>query len=265
MVSVDRRVTPGPPRWPGLAVLEYYLVSYRRTWRASVLSSFLLPVLSMLGFGLGVGAYVTGGVSGVRYFDYVVPGLVASTAAQVAVGEATWPVFGNFEWIKIYFAQASAPLRIRDVLGGHLAFVCLRVLASGAVFLAVAAAFGAVHSAWALATLPVLVLVGLSVAAPVFGYTASVSSDSYLALLFRFGVIPMTLFSGVFFPVGSLPAVLRAGAYALPLWHGVDLCRAATLGVPPEWSVPGHLLVLAGWSAVGWLLARARFRRRLVV
>nr|WP_232533786.1 ABC transporter permease [Plantactinospora sp. KBS50] len=261
----EQRVVSAPPRWPGLAVLEYYLVSYRRTWRASVLSSFLLPVLSMLGFGLGVGAYVTGGVAGVPYFDYVVPGLMAATAAQVAVGESTWPVFSNFEWMKTYFAQAAAPLRVRDVLVGHLGFVCLRVLASGLVFLAVAAAFGAVHSVWALVVAPVLVLVGLAVAAPVFGYTSSVSSDNYLALLFRFGVIPMTLFSGVFFPVGSLPVVLRAVAYALPLWHGVDLCRAAALGVAPDWSVAGHLIVLAGWSVFGWFLARTRFRRRLVV
>lgn len=75
----------------------------------------------------------------------------------------------------------------------------------------------------------------------------------------------MSLFSGVFFPVESLPGPLRALAYALPLWHGVDLTRAATLGMPPEWSASGHLLVLAGWAAAGWLLARDRFTRRLVV
>ena len=41
---------------------------------------------------------------------------------------------------------------------------------------------------------------------------ASITSDSYLAILFRFAVIPMTLFAGVFFPVESLPAdQLEAG------------------------------------------------------
>ena len=59
----------------------------------------------------------------------------------------------------------------------------------------------------------------------------------------------------MFFPVESLPAVLRWLAYASPLWHGVDLCRAATLGVAPEWSVTGHLAYLALWAAAGCWLA----------
>lgn len=264
-MSVVQDARPRPMRVPALSVLEYHLVGYRRTWRGSALSSFLLPLLSMLGFGLGVGAYVKGGVAGVSYFDYVVPGLIASTALQVAIAESSWTVLSNFEWIKAYFGQVATPLRPGDILAGHLSFVGFRVLTSSAVFLTVAAAFGAVHSVWALAILPVLLLLGLAVAAPTTAFTASISSDSYLSLLFRFGVIPMTLFSGVFFPVESLPTALRWVAYASPLWHGADLCRAATLGAAPQWSVTGHLLYLAAWVAVGWLLARARFRRRLVL
>jgi lipooligosaccharide transport system permease protein len=252
-------------RVPALAVLEYFLVSYRRVWRSSVFSSFLLPLLTMLGFGLGVGGYITAGVDGVSYLDFVVPGLIASTALQVAVAESAWPVLSSFEWIKTYFAQAATPLRVADIVGGQLAFVLVRVLSSSAVFLLVAAAFGTLHSPWALATLPLVLLLGAAVATPVFAYTASIKSDSYLALLFRFAVIPMTLFGGVFFPVESLPVVLRWLAYASPLWHGVDLCRAATLGAAPQWSIPGHLLYLAAWAVAGWWLARASFRRRLVI
>ncbi len=250
---------------PALAVYEYHLVCYRRTWRGSAAYSFVLPLLTMLGFGVGVGSYVEGGVGGVPYLDWIVPGLIASTAVQVGVGESTWPVLGNFEWNRIYFSQAAAPLRAADILGGHLGFVLTRTLMSCVAFLAVAAAFGTVHSVWALATLPVALLLGFAVAAPTFAYAASVSTDSYLAILLRFGVIPMSLFSGVFFPVEALPGLLRWVAYVLPLWHGVDLSRAATLGVAPQWSITGHLLYLSAWAAAGWWLAHARFRRRLVV
>jgi lipooligosaccharide transport system permease protein len=246
-------------------VFEYHLVGYRRMWRGSVFSSFVLPLLTVLGFGLGVGAYVTRGVEGVPYLDWVVPGLLASTAVQTAFGESTWPVLGSFEWGRLYFAQAASPLRVTDILGGHLAFVVFRAVLSTAAFLVVAGVFGVLHSPWAAGTLPLAVLLAAAVAAPTFAYAASVHSDSYLMLLMRFAVLPMSLFSGVFFPVASLPTVLRWLAYASPLWHGVELCRDATLGRAPGWSLLWHLGYLAAWAGAGWWLAHGVFRRRLVV
>ncbi|GLZ01317.1 ABC transporter permease [Actinoplanes sp. NBRC 103695] len=245
-------------------VLEYHLVSYRRVWRGSALSSFLLPLLTVLGFGLGVGAYVDG-VDGVPYLDWLVPGLIASTAMQVGIGEATWPVLGGFEWRRTYFGHAAAPLRISDILDGHLAFVVFRVLTTVSAFLLVAAAFGALHSWWSLAVLPIVALVGLAVAAPTFAYSATIRSEGYLSILMRLGMLPMSLFSGVFFPIDQMPDVLVGLAYALPLWHGVELARLATLGLAPQLPVAAHLLVLAAWIGGGWVLARHRFRRRLVV
>ena len=261
-VDVTRRA---PAPWSGAwAVFEYNLVGYKRTWRGSVFSSFLLPLLTMLGFGVGVGAYVQGGVGGVSYLDYVVPGLIASTAMQVAIGDSSWPVLGNFEWTKIYYAQAAAPLRVGDILAGHLMVVVFRVLTSVVAFLGIAAIFGAIPSASGVLTLPIAVLLGIAVAAPTVAYSATIRSDSYTVLLFRFGVIPMSLFAGVFFPVESMPVALRWLAYLSPLWHGVDLSRAATLGVTPAWSATGHVLYLLLWVVVGWWLAHLRFRKRLV-
>lgn len=246
------------------AVFEFYLVQYRRTWRASAISSFVLPLLSVLGFGVGVGAYVSG-VDGVPYLDWLVPGLIASTALQVAMFESTWPVLAGFQWTYRYEGQAATPARLDDILGGNLLYVVFRALTSIVAFLLVAAAFGALHSPWALATPAVAALLAFAVAAPTFAYSASFDSDSYLAILYRFTVIPLSLFSGVFFPVESMPVEFRWLAYVSPLWHAVDLTRAATLGVAPEWSAVGHLLYLGAWAVGGYLLARARFRKRLVV
>ncbi|WP_326552489.1 ABC transporter permease [Micromonospora sp. NBC_01813] len=249
---------------PALSVLEFHLTGYRRTWRSSVFSSFLLPLLMVLSFGVGVGAYVDTRIDGFGYLDWIVPGLIASTAVQVAIGESSWPVLGGFSWHKIYFSQVAAPLRIGDIVGGLLGFVLLRTATSVLAFLLVATTFGALHSGWSVLTLPVVLLLAASVALPVIAFSATVTSDSYLAILFRFAVIPMTLFAGVFFPVESLPVVVRPLAYLSPLWHGVDLCRAAALGIQPVWSVPGHLAYLALWAGAGWWLATRQFRKRLI-
>ncbi|MGX6607760.1 ABC transporter permease [Micromonosporaceae bacterium Da 78-11] len=250
---------------PALSVLEYHLVNYRRTWRGSALSTLVIPLLTMLGFGVGVGAYVSAGVGGVPYLEWIVPGLIASTAVQAAFGEATWPVLSYFEWLKVYFAQAAAPLRVVDILGGHLAFMLFRITLSAAAFLAVAACFGALHSWWAPLAVVVAMLVGLAVAAPTTAYSAMITSDSYLAILMRFAVLPMSLFSGVFFPVDSLPVLLRWVAYALPLWHGVELSRDALLGLAPGVAGLWHVVYLLAWCAGGCFLAHRQFRRRLVI
>jgi len=252
---------------PALAVLESDLVGYKRTWRGSAMSSFVLPVLFVLGFGVGVGSFVDAGgrLGDVRYLDYIVPGMIAATALQVAFGESSWPVMSKFVWVRTYQAQVATPLRVVDILAGDLLFVALRVVSTAAVFVAVTAVFGAVHSPWAVAVPLVAGLLGLATAAPTFAYAALLDTDSYFPLLQRFVVIPMSLFSGVFFPVESLPAAVRWLAYGSPLWHAVEVCRAATFGSGDPVRLAGHLAYLAAWAVVGFWLARLAYRRRLVV
>jgi lipooligosaccharide transport system permease protein len=249
---------------PTLAVFEHQLVAYRRTWRGTVLSSFLLPVLFLLAMGLTVGGYIDrGGALGIRYLDYIAPGLLASTALQVAVGESTWPVLAGFQWTRTYHSMRATPVRVIDMVTGHLGYVLLRVLLSATGFLVVMAFFGALHSVRAVAALPVAVLVGLATAAPVFAYAATIRTDGLFAVLFRFAVVPMTLFAAVFFPIDSLPFAARLLAYVSPLWHGVELTRAATLGTSTAWGAGMHIACLALWAAVGYALALRRFDRRL--
>jgi lipooligosaccharide transport system permease protein len=251
-----------------LTVLETNLTAYRRVWRGSVLSSFVLPILFVLGFGVGVGKFVDlGGKLGpVHYLDYIVPGMLASTVVQVAFGESAWPVMSKFLWIRVYHAWVAAPLRIVDIVGGELLFMLLRIVSTAAVFLAVTAAFGAIHSWWALAVVPICGLLGAAIAAPLLAFAAHVQQDGYFPLLMRFVVIPMSLFAEVFFPIAKLAEPLRWLAYLSPLWHGVVLCRACTLpgfGMP-WWMVIVHLAYLSVWLVVGFWLSLRTFRRRLV-
>jgi lipooligosaccharide transport system permease protein len=250
---------------PTVAAFGYHLTAYRRTWRGSVLSSFLLPSLFLVSMGVTVGRYVDarGNSLGTSYLDFIAPGVLASTALNVAVGESTYPVFGAFNWTRSYHVMRASPLTIGDMLRGQLAYVMMRVLIAAAGFLIVLTPFGVVHSPWVLAVLPICMLTGFACAAPVFGVSATVASDAMFAVVFRFAVLPMTLFAGVFFPVQGLPPPARLLAYVSPLWHGVELCRAATLGTAPPWGVPAHLGVLLVWAVGGYLFARWRFQKRL--
>jgi lipooligosaccharide transport system permease protein len=248
------------------AVLEYHLAGYRRVWRGTVFSSFVMPVLFFLGMGLAVGEYVDrGGRLDLPYQQFIGAGLLAFTGVQIAMMESSYSVLGGFKWQRIYYGMAAAPLRVGDMVAGQLGYIALRIVIAATAFLVVMVPFGAVRSVWALLAPAVAALVGLAVAAPMFAFSASVEGVNLLAVMFRFALLPMMLFSGVFFPVGQLPELLQPVAYALPLWHGVELCRAAVLGVGAAWPVPAHLGCLGIWFAGGFGLAIARFRRRLAV
>ena len=114
-------------------------------------------------------------------------------------------------------------------------------------------------------TIPVATLTGLAFAAPIMAYATTRENDSAFAGLFRFGVLPMFLFSGTFFPISQLPAAIRPVAYAIPLWHGVTLCRELSVGHVTLPGVVVHLAYLALWVALGTWAALVTTRRRLVV
>jgi lipooligosaccharide transport system permease protein len=128
----------------------------------------------------------------------------------------------------------------------------------------VIAAFGGVRSAGAVLALLVAMLAGLAVAAPVTAFSAGVEDEgSAFSVLFRLVLIPMTLFSGTFFPVDRLPAWVRPVTWASPLWHGTELARGAALGRWATLPALGHAAFLVAVLVVGAAVGAVRFRRRL--
>jgi lipooligosaccharide transport system permease protein len=252
-----------------LRQLDYWATVYRRVWRGTVVTSFVLPLLYLAGIGIGLGRYVddagsTAALGGLSYLDYVGPGLLATTAMQTAVGESTYPVLAFFLWQKVYDAMIATPLRVRDVLIGHLSYVVVRLTTTCAVLLVVLSIFGVVTSvAGGLGALAVAVLVGLAFATPLFALSARLKNDNGFALVYRLGLIPMFLFSGAFFPTSQLPAAIAWLAWLTPVWHGVELCRALMTGQATLLPALGNIGYLLLWVVAGWWLAEQAFRRRL--
>lgn len=249
-----------------LRAYEYWLVVYRRVWRGTITSSILNPVLYLTAMGVGLGTIVNKGRGtplGIPYLDFVAPGMLAAVAMQVASIESSFPVRGAIKWNRQYLAMLATPLRVADLVGGHLLYVATRVAVSAMLYLAAIAAFGAVHSPWALLGIPLCVLIGLSFAGPISAISAYADEEVFNPL-FRFIVMPMFLFSGSFFPVTRLPHGLRELAYATPLWHGVDLMRHLTLGTPTLGWAAIHVGYLALWAAAGVYAARLAYRTKLV-
>jgi lipooligosaccharide transport system permease protein len=252
----------------GRRQFDYWLTVYKRTWKGTLVSSFLLPLLYLAAMGIGLGSFVdsngTGALGGVSYLQYIAPGLLASTGLQIAVGEATYPVLSGLKWQKFYYSMIATPLRPADVVYGQLAFIAFRVTSTCLVFLVVITAFGGLESPLGLLGLPVALLVGMAAAAPVAAYATKLENDAGFAMIFRFGVVPAFLFSGAFFPVSQLPNWIEWLAYVSPLWHGVELSRDLSLGTVDPWIALLNVGYLSAWFAIGTRLAVRGFTRKLV-
>lgn len=256
------------------SVLGYWLAIYRRIWPSTVISSFLAPLLYLAGMGYGLGALIDSGdrtaVPGVPYVAFVATGLLAAQAMQTAAAETTYSVFGAIKWLRTYEAMLATPLRVVDLVRGHLAYLALRLTLVTTIFVGVALTLGAMRGWLALAAIPAAVLGGLAFATPIYAFTTLQRSDEGFNILNRFVIMPLFLFSGTFFPLGQLPTVLQAIGWACPLTHAVTLTRALGLGPgTPMWITPGqaalHVGYLALWAALGYVASVRLLRRRMVV
>jgi lipooligosaccharide transport system permease protein len=254
------------PMW--LRVSAYFAYQYKRTWRSSMTTSFLIPVLYLTSMGVALGSLInkhSHGVAGVSYISFLAPGLLASTCMQIAMNDTSWPVLGAIKWMRTYHAMLATPVSVRDVQRGHLAWVAARIGIVVTIYLAVMAAFNTIHSLFAIVALPAAIMTGLAFGAPMAAFAATRDKDTPFITIYRFVVVPLFLFSGTFFPISQLPKVLQWIAYATPLYHGVALCRDLTLGTITGWPDVGHAAYLALWIIVGLVVGARTYAKRLVV
>jgi lipooligosaccharide transport system permease protein len=253
-------------------VVELRAMQYRRTFRASLVSSFLNPVLFLLAMGVGLGTYVdrSGTASlalgGLSYLQFLAPGLLAATTMQAAAFESTFPIIAGLQWQKVFHAMYATPISPRDIVLGNLTWIALRLTLIAAIFTLVMVLFGAAASPLIVLGIPAAVLTGMAFAAPIAAFAATQRTPEKFNAVFRFGITPLFLFSGTFFPISNLPAAIQPIAWLSPLWHGVELSRALALGTIGQAPLVAlaHVAVLAAIFVAGSVWAFRTVEARLV-
>jgi lipooligosaccharide transport system permease protein len=252
-----------------IRVWESEFAVYRKVWQSHLLLAFVQPLLYLLGMGLGVGALIdvntdsTSSLGGISYFEFLAPALLATTA-MISAGQASlWQVLDGFFWGNRYRAMAATPLTSSDIASGLTLWHATRT-AIGVVGVAAVLVFFDDTRSWGLvAAVPVAVLTGLAFALPITAWSSTRYGGGSFPTIIRFGLLPMFLFGGAFFPIEQLPGWLQPVAYVTPLWHGIELCRGAVIESVSPGNVAVHLAVLAAYVAVGWVACRITFARRL--
>jgi lipooligosaccharide transport system permease protein len=224
------------------------------------------PLLYLVSLGVGLATLVPRGVGGVPYVVFVAPALLVTAAVTAAAEESTYPYFMGFKWNPIFLAMNAAPLTGAQIAQGMALAIGFRVVITAAVYYVVATAFGAVLlplTGWL--AIPAAVLAGMALSSLITTFTATVTEDKgQMALIMRFVVMPLFLFSGTFFPLERLPLALQWIGWISPVWHGTELGRDATYGLgEPAWLVVVHVAYLALLTVAGLLRTQQVITRRL--
>jgi lipooligosaccharide transport system permease protein len=235
---------------------------YGRTWKINILPNFFEPFFFLLAMGLGLGGYLAR-IEGARYMDFIAPGLAATAAMYGTTFEVTFNCFVKMQFGKVYDAVMSTPLSIEDVGLGELLWGTTRATIYGVAFLVVAALFGLIHSWYALLSPLAIALMGMMFSVIGLAFTVSIPLIDYFTYYWTLFITPMFLFSGIFFPLDRLPALVEGIAWFTPLYHGVTLMRALWLTGDASEALAAATWIVVVTSAL-FVLPLNLLRRRLV-
>jgi lipooligosaccharide transport system permease protein len=265
-VGLPTRALPAAVFGRGRArrVVARNMRAYRRGWLFLV-SGFFEPLFYLLSIGLGlnhlVGDLRLGGRP-VTYATYVAPGLLAASAMNGSVFDSTFNIFFKLKITKAYDAILSTPLRVRDITIGELSWALLRGSMYSTAFLVVMAVLGFVLSPWAILCIPSAALVGFAFGGTGMGLTSFMRNWQDFDFLFL-AIMPLFLFSGVFYPLSVYPGWLQVVVTWSPLYQSVALMReldAGLIGLP----LLAHVAYLAVMGLAGLRLATARLGKLLL-
>jgi lipooligosaccharide transport system permease protein len=247
-----------------LRVWRRDMESWRKFWQASLVGALGEPILSLLAIGYGLGRFVDiDPGTGLGYAHFLAPGILASAAMNAASFEATFGSYTRMTEQKTYDAILATPIGIREIVAGDALWAASKATLSGTAVLLVAGGAGLLQSWWAVALPVVALLIGLVFATMGIVVSARTYGYEFFTYYFTLVISVMYFFSGIFFPLGSLPGWARAIAWCLPLTHAVALSRACAAGVIGVATVV-HVMVLLAVLGVSYALAVRWVERRLI-
>ena len=246
-------------------LIERNLYVYKHGWMV-LLSGFFEPLFYLLGIGFGLGALIgtIPGPSGqpISYQSFVAPALLASAAMNGAINESTFNFFFKLNYNKTFTSILSTPLSPGDIALGELGWALIRGGLYAIGFMGVILVLGLFVSPWAILAVPAALLVGFAFGAVGMAATSFMKTWQDFDLI-QLVVLPMFLFSGTFYPIDAYPEALRVFVQLTPLYQGVDLIRALTVGaISPVLLV--HVAYLAVMGVVGLAITSRRLDKLLL-
>jgi ABC-2 type transport system permease protein len=245
--------------WTALrTVARREVVRILRIWGQTLVPPAITMTLYFLIFGGLIGARV-GEMDGIRYMDFIVPGLVMMAVIQNSYGNISSSFFGA-KFGRHVEELLVSPMPSWVILGGYVAGAVLRGLLVGVIVLCIAMLFTTVRIPHPLVTLST-VLLG-AVIFSLAGFVNAVFARKFddVAIVPIFILTPLTYLGGVFYSVKLLPPWAETATHANPIFYMVNAFRYGLLGVSDVSIWIAYALMFGFVLALGglglWLLNR---------
>ena len=226
-----------------------------RIWAQTLVPPAITMTLYFLIFGGLIGSRV-GEMDGIRYMDFIVPGLVMMSVIQNSYGNISSSFFGA-KFGRHVEELLVSPMPNIVILGGYVVGAVLRGLMVGVIVLAIAMLFTHVSIPHPLVTFTTVIL-----GATIFslaGFVNAVYAKKFddIAIVPTFILTPLTYLGGVFYSVKLLPGWAETATHLNPIFYMVNAFRYGLLGVSdvPLWVAYGLMLgFVAALTAIGLYL-----------
>jgi len=245
-----------------LAVWRRNVIVHLRVWKMNLVAPIIEPVISVLGFGWGIGALVVGQVAGISYLSFAGAGLLATTVLMRAMFETTYASYFKMVYQSTYDAILATPVDAESLACAEILWAVTHCAFDTLIIMVVLVVFGAATSWWAVLAPVALMFGAMFMAGLSLGITAHVHDidafNMYMALFFSTMYV-----SGAFFPLDVLPVWLQIPARILPQTESIELTRAFLTGRFLQRHIYEALyLVISAVVACEW--AMRSLRKRMV-
>jgi ABC-2 type transport system permease protein len=203
-------------------------------------------------------------INGIRYMAFLIPGLVMMSVLQNAFANSSSSLIQSKVTGSVIFVLLP-PIGVLEFFLAYMIAAALRAAMVGIGVFAVTYAFAPVAFA-----APVWILVFFALGGALMGalgIVAGIWADKFdqLAGFQNFLIMPLTMLSGVFYSIHSLPAFWQRVSHFNPVFYMIDGFRYGFFGVSdvaPSLSLAVGLASFSIVAAVALLMLRSGYKLR---
>lgn len=200
-----------------------------RIWVQTVLPPVITTALYFIIFGNLIGSQI-GDMDGVRYMDYIVPGLIMMAVITNSYGNVVSSFYGS-KFQRHVEEMLVSPMPNYIILCGYVAGGVARGIIVGLAVTLISMLFSELHvfNAWVLVSVFILTSILFSLA----GFINAVYANSFddISIVPTFVLTPLTYLGGVFYSISLLPDFWQAASLANPILYMVNAFRYGFLGI----------------------------------